>query len=372
MIEVPHQPVAERIIARILDRERPPQQFLLFGPAGTGKHRTARALAWKLLDPTGSHDPDEASLDLSVVTTEGASIRLEADLEPALKDLAAHPIVNKRRVLIIDGAERLREQDGAPRILKSLEEPPPRAHLILITDHVSDLLPTIRSRCIPIPFRSPGWTVIAEQLVATGVDPEEATALARAQGTAALSATPFERAMRRIGVQLATDVLEGSGSGPTLVRDIQAQMEKAAKDNASDTLDHLIKEAEALAGKRGERTALKRVEDQQKRELRRLSTDGWGLILDGAAGYLADALNVALGSEATVRHRDRLDALRAVAPPSRVRGLQRAIDEVQTTRAEMELNPTLDLAAEALITRMSAAVHGRPLPPLIAPGRLPV
>lgn len=371
MIPLPDQPVAERILARVLARERPPQQLLLSGPAGTGKRRTARALAWRLIDPDGTHDPDDASVDLSVVTASGASIRLEADLEPALADLSARPVVGRRRVLIIDGAERLREQEGAPRILKQLEEPPPLSHLILVTDHLSDILPTIRSRCLPIPFRSPGWRAIADTLTASGVDPDEAATLARSQGPAALAATPFERTMRRLGMQLAERLLTSSDPGATAIREIQGRMEEAADANPSRELEDLAAQAAALEGKRGERTAVKRVEDQRKRERRRLLTDGWALVLDGAAGYLADALAVALGSEATVRHRERLDTLRTVAVPSRVHGFERALDEIQATRAEMELNPTLDLAAEALAYRIGRAVHSRSLPPRVAPGRLP-
>lgn len=371
MIALDRQPVAERILTRILARDAPPQQLLIFGPAGTGKRRAARALAWSLIDPGGEHDPDDSSLDLSVVSASGASIRLEADLEPALADLATLPVVGKKRVLIIDGAERLREQEGAPRILKQLEEPPPRSHLILVTDHISDILPTIRSRCLPIPFRSPGWERIAAHLSEAGVDPDEAAALARAQGPAALSATPFERTMRSLGVQLADQVLSGGVAGSMLIRDIQGQMETAADENPSDELERLAEEAAALEGKRGERTAIKRMEDQRKRERRRLLTDGWGLVLDGAGGYFADALAVALGSESTVRHRSRVESLRAVAVPSRVPGLERALEEIQLTRAEMELNPTLDLAAEALTHRIARAIHSPSLSPLIGHGRLP-
>ena len=36
-------------------------------------------------------------------------------------------------------------------------------------DRLADLLPTIRSRCLPVPFRSPGWRQIAARLVDAGL-----------------------------------------------------------------------------------------------------------------------------------------------------------------------------------------------------------
>lgn len=369
MITIPDQPVAERILQRALGRSSPPQQLLLFGPPGTGKRRVARQIAWALIDPDGAHDPDAPSLDLSVVAATGASIRLDADLEPALADLATLPSVGRRRVLIIDGAERLREQEGAPRILKRLEEPGPRAHVILVTDHPADLLTTIRSRCLPVPFRTPGWQTIAQRLVERGTDPEEAAGLARADGTLALTGGRFERTMRTLGVDLANRALRGDVSSPLLVRDIQAAMQQAADDQPSKELVRLQEEAAALAGKRGERTAQKRADDQQKRERRRALTDGWTHVLDGAAGLVADALAVAHGAEAAVRHRHHLEALRSLAVPSRLAFLEQALEEIQVTRSEMELNPTLDLAVEALLARIGAARGGAA--PHVVHGRLP-
>lgn len=370
MIDIPDQPLAQRILRAALERANPPQQLLFHGPPGTGKREAARAVAWELIDPAGAHGPDKASMDLTIVAATGASIRLEADLDPALADLAARPAVGLRRVLIIDGAERLREREGAPRILKQLEEPPPRSHVILVTDHLADLLPTIRSRCLPVPFRSPGWRQIATRLEAEGVAAAAAAGLARADGASALSAGAFARSMRMLGVELAERALRGDTSGATMVREIQAQMTAAAASNPSEDLKRLRQEAEVLAGKRGERGAAKRVEDQEKRERRRALTDGWAHVLDGAAGLVADALAVAVGAEDSVRHRDRVEALRTVGVPSRASFLERTLDEIQRTRAEMELNPTLDLAMEGLLARVAAARRGEAAP-LVGPGRLP-
>jgi DNA polymerase III subunit delta' len=370
VIEVPDQPLAQRVLRAALAREHPPQQLLFFGPPGTGKRRAARAAAWLLMDPGGSHAAEEEALDLSVVRGTGAVIRLDDELEPALADLATRPSVGLRRVMIIEGAERLREQDAAPRILKRLEEPPPRSHLILVTDRPADLLPTIRSRCLAVPFRSPGWRAITRQLVDRGIPEEEATGLARAHGASALSAGPFELRMRGLGLDLAHGALAGEAVGVGLVRSVQAAMEAAAAEHPSAELARLRDEAAALAGKRGERSAAKRVDDQEKRERRRAVSDGWTHVLDGAAGLIADALALSVGAGAAVRHATRVEALRAIAVPAGQPFLERALEEIQVTRSELVLNPTVDLAVEAMLERITAARLGT-AGPLTAHGRLP-
>jgi DNA polymerase-3 subunit delta' len=300
------------------------------------------------MDPGGAH-PRATALDLTRVAATGHQILL-ADLEAGLQQVASRPSVMARRVLILEGAERLSERDGAPRMLKMLEEPPPRTHYVLVTDHPADLLPTVRSRCLPVPFRRLGAHV-------------EAAAL-----------SPFDRELRRIGVRLALAALSGEGSPAATVRAIQAQMEEVAAGNRSPELVALEAEAEAIrqSGRtRGLRTAEKRVEDQQKRERRRMVSDGWATVLDAAAATAGDALAVAVGAEAAVRSPEHLDALREVGRPERQAFLERAIAEIAQTRAELELNPSGDLAAEALLVRIDDArhgAHGR----LIRPGRLGV
>ncbi|MEW6583597.1 MAG: hypothetical protein AB1416_12650, partial [Actinomycetota bacterium] len=235
----------------------------------------------------------------------------------------------------------------------------------------ADLLPTIRSRCLPVPFRSPGWRAIAARLREQGVPEGEAAALARSDGPQALTATPFARRMRAIGARLGVQAVTGAGSGAGLVAGAQAEMQAAAREHPSQELLRLRAEAQEKAGKRGERTAMKRVEDQEKRELRRAVGDGWAHVLEGAAGVVSDALAVAVGAEGAVRHADLVEELRAVAVPARRPFLERAAEEIQATRAELVLNPTTDLAMEALLARIALARRGDAPARLTAPGRLP-
>ena len=68
------------------------------------------------------------------------------------QDLALRPLEGRRRVVIIDDAAELSEH-AEVALLKTLEEPPSHAVLLLVTPTPSKLLETIRSRLQPMPFR---------------------------------------------------------------------------------------------------------------------------------------------------------------------------------------------------------------------------
>ncbi len=84
------------------------------------------------------------------------------------------PSEGTRAILIIDQAHRM-GAEAANALLKTLEEPPEHAVLVLLTTSLHALLPTLRSRCQAIPFRSIPPETVARVLTAEhGVPPEEA------------------------------------------------------------------------------------------------------------------------------------------------------------------------------------------------------
>ena len=80
------------------------------------------------------------------------------------QDLALRPLEGRRRVVIIDDAADLSEH-AEVALLKTLEEPPTHAVLLLITPTPFRLLETIRSRLQPLPFRSVARSEIERALV---------------------------------------------------------------------------------------------------------------------------------------------------------------------------------------------------------------
>ncbi len=170
-----HDHVLEKF-QRWIAADRLASTYLLAGPQGIGKYRTARFIARSLLCE-GTHRREltfcgrcsacqqfDAGThpDLLEVTRPAGKnlIPLELLIGPKEQrmraglchDLALKPFRGGYRICIIDEADFL-NQEGANCLLKTLEEPPPHALIFLIASNEHRQLPTIRSRCQIVRFR---------------------------------------------------------------------------------------------------------------------------------------------------------------------------------------------------------------------------
>ncbi len=157
--------------------------WIFAGPRGVGKFTTAMELARMILDPSagpeGNVDPAgeisrmiDAGVhpDLHVIRKElavfsdDADIRRRKQLNIPIGVVREHivgglvgekfhdapawktPAIGRAKVFIVDEAEML-ERESQNALLKTLEEPPLRTYIILVTSGPERLLPTIHSRC---------------------------------------------------------------------------------------------------------------------------------------------------------------------------------------------------------------------------------
>ena len=163
---------------RTLERERLASSYLFAGPAGVGKRTFALKLAQTLLcsrskptemAPCGEcpacqqvlvqTHPDiqivslpEDKRDIPIELLIGDKKKDRRNKEGFCYNLSRKPLRGGRKIGIIDDADLLNEA-GANCLLKTLEEPPPRSLLILLSTNASRQLPTIRSRCQIMRFR---------------------------------------------------------------------------------------------------------------------------------------------------------------------------------------------------------------------------
>ena len=88
--------------------------------------------------------------DFSIIVPDGKSIKIEQ-----IRDLQARilekPISSNKKVYIIDNADTMTEE-SQNCLLKTLEEPPEYAMIILIASNENRMLQTIKSRCVIIRF----------------------------------------------------------------------------------------------------------------------------------------------------------------------------------------------------------------------------
>jgi DNA polymerase-3 subunit delta' len=171
--------------------------YLFVGPEGVGKATTARALAAALLcgrsaavgegcgdcpDCAAVRRGDHPDLVLAAPPEGKRSLPI-ATVQELAATLALRPARGPRRIAVLDGAERCTEE-AANALLKTLEEPPGGALLVLIAADPSPLPATIRSRCQLLRFGPLPRDVIVQQLLAGGMDaPTASTRADRADGS---------------------------------------------------------------------------------------------------------------------------------------------------------------------------------------------
>ena len=187
LAELENHPHARAVLAPALATpSHPSHAYLFHGPGGAGKRAAARALAAELL-AEGEANPDSARArvvsgahpDLTWVVPSGAHEILVSDIdEPVISAASRTPFESSRRVFVIERADELGDE-AANRMLKTLEEPAAFVHLILLTDRLGEILPTIRSRCQTVRFEAPSEEAAAAALSELGVSDETALACVR-------------------------------------------------------------------------------------------------------------------------------------------------------------------------------------------------
>jgi DNA polymerase-3 subunit delta' len=256
-------------------------------------------------------------------------------------------------VFVIEGADTMNDQ-AANRMLKTLEEPPPFVHLLLLTDRREDVLPTIASRCQAVRFDPLPSARIAELL--HDVEPERAQACARlALGDARLA----ERLVSGEGEALragAEEFVRCALGGQTAQRRWTGLLDvaKGAGVAAGEAEDGRLREELELVPSRERKRYEREGVDARRRAERRARTQALDLTLRLAELWLRDVLCLAEGAPECIYAVDRVDELRVDAQGRDGIALRAGIELVQDTRLRLALNVSEELALEALAYRLEA------------------
>jgi DNA polymerase III subunit delta' len=351
-----HHPHARAVLGGALPPEGTPSHAYLFeGPAGSGKEDVARAFAAALL-ADGAADRASATAralsgahpDLTWVAPTSSAGLLVGDVSEAVVAASSHtPFEARRRVFVIEQADTLNDQ-AANRMLKTLEEPPPYAHLLLLTARPGKVLPTIASRCQRVRFDAPPAAALVERLVAHDVPPPQAEACAR------LALGDFDRALAlgdgpalRAGAEeFARAALDGALAAAPLLqraRDVGAHAGGEVEARTAEEVELVPKKER----KKVEREGAERLRRAQRRATQAALDHGLELV----GLWLRDLECVRAGAHDLVHNRDRLDQLRSDAAE---RDYVLGIEYVEETRRRFDLNVSEELALEQLAYRLAA------------------
>ena len=135
------------------------QAYIFEGMKGTGKFTAARIFANAIhctgdIKPCGEcpHCKKHAANTHSdvIIAGENGPIKVE-DIRALNEELYIKPALSDRKIFIVKNADNM-NNDAQNALLKSFEEPPSYAVIILLSENVNMLLPTIRSRGSKVVF----------------------------------------------------------------------------------------------------------------------------------------------------------------------------------------------------------------------------
>ncbi len=346
--------------------------WLFTGPPGSGRSKAAVAFAAALLCEKGGCATcinctsviDGSHADIELIRTEGLSIKVD-EVRELITRTSWSPSVGHYRVVVIEDADRLTES-AANALLKVIEEPGARTVWLLCAPTLTDVLPTIRSRCRHLILRTPSIKAVAKLLVERdGIDPELAELASKAAqghiGRAKYLATNSEA--RKTREKILTI--------PFTIKDLNSAFEASntllelAKERAkieSETRDEVeiakLKESYGTTGSRlatGGGKAVKELEKDQKSRSTRLVRDNLDNALLDIASIYRDILFVKAGLTKSVINKDLIEKIKLVTSKISEDTTLKIINDILSSRSSLIKNSSPNSTIESLFSRMAIA-----------------
>lgn len=374
MLDVRHQPQAHELIQRAISADRLHHAMVFHGPEGIGKEAFACRLAALLLceAPVRVPVPPEHELAARLSNVRAACGRCDdcravacgshPDFRLIFRQLGRqHPSPEVRRrkaldlgvdvlrhfliervsltavrgqskVFIVREAERM--TDAAQNaLLKTLEEPPPRTFIILLTESLDQLLATTVSRSQLVPFRPLPAACVRSLFDQFRPD----CAADAAEWYATIANGSIGRALHMHALDLFavnTRVLGDFASPGSLAPDaIVKHWQETAKSMAEKFAEEDSEISDTEASRRAYRALFQLV-----------------------STFLADLLRASSGCDELAANRSQIELIRRWSDVQTADGVRRAILRIVEAERQLELNANAQLVVDCLANELASAL----------------
>ncbi len=226
--------------------------YIIYGEKGSGKRTLSDAIAQTIQCENRNDNMDACEIckscmqakshnhpDIKYITHEKASISVDDIRIQLNNDISIKPYSSNYKIYIIPDSNKMTEQ-AQNALLKTIEEPPAYAVIILITDNISGLLPTIQSRCVTLNLKPLSNNEIAGYLTThLKLEPE------RAQIAAGFCQGNMGKAIRFASSadfqEMKEEILSLLKSIDTMeITEITSVIRNFSKNNINDYLDLML------------------------------------------------------------------------------------------------------------------------------------
>jgi DNA polymerase III subunit delta' len=343
--------------------------WLFTGPPGSGRSNAAIAFASALLCEKGGCSTcvncittiDGSHADIELVRTEGLSIKVD-EVRELITRTSWSPSVGNYRVVVIEDADRLTES-AANALLKVIEEPGARTVWLLCAPTLTDVIPTIRSRCRHLTLRTPSIKAVTQLLIdRDGIDPKMAEFAANAAqghiGRAKYLATNEEARKTRekilnipFTVKDLASAFEAANALVELAKS-QALAESEVRDEAELAK---LKESYGTTGSKlatGGSKAVKELEKEQKTRANRLVRDFLDSFLLDIATMYRDTLITESGTKNRIIDKGLQIKTKQDSTQTEERVIMNSISSILEARLRLDRNSSPNLTIESLLMEL--------------------
>lgn len=293
--------------------------YILSGEKGSGKKLLANTFAMALQCEKKGVDPCQECRsckkamsrnhpDIIYITHEKPnSIGIEDIRTQLIEDVMIKPYCSSYKIYIIDEAEKLTLQ-AQNALLKTIEEPPAYAVILLLTSNMETFLPTITSRCVRLNLRPVQESMVKDYLMEKMHLPDY-----QAQMDAAFS---------------------------------QGNIGKARQMAESDEFNLMTEQALRILKKSNELELYEMVEMIKELSAEKQNIDEY---LDLFAMWFRDVLFFKATKEVDgLMFKDQLNHIKERARKSSYEGIEKIIDAIGTAKERLHANVNFDLVMELL------------------------